>query len=111
MTDRADPGASARLEALRKLAADRPDDPRAHFGLALEFERAGMWEQVVVALRNYLRLASDEGNAFGRLGNALRRLGRDDEAKDAYTRGVEAAYRHGHPTMALEFEEILHDWD
>ncbi|HST61481.1 MAG TPA: tetratricopeptide repeat protein [Longimicrobium sp.] len=99
-----------RIEALRKMAAAKPDDPRPRFGLALEFEKAGRWEDVVQTLRDYLQRADDEGNAWGRLGAALRHLGREDEAQEAYRKGVEAAYRHGHPTMAGEFEDVLDSW-
>lgn len=98
---------NARIEALKRMAESRPDDPRARFGLALEYERLERWEDVVRELEAYLALADDEGNAYGRLGNALRHLGREEEALAAYRRGVEAAYRHGHPTMAMEFEEVL----
>ena len=80
-------------------------------GVAAEYERLGRWELVVQELREYLALTDDEGNAWGRLGNALRQLGRDAEARDAYRRGIEAAQRHGHPGMAAEFEEILDAWD
>jgi hypothetical protein len=31
-------------------------------------------------------------------------------ARGAYAKGVEAAYRHGPPTMAAEFEEGLEEW-
>jgi predicted Zn-dependent protease len=101
----------ARIEALRKMAEARPDDPRPRFGLALEYEKAGRWEDAVRELREYLARATDEGNAYGRLGVALRHLGREDEAKDAYRQGIDAAYRHGHPTMAGEFEQVLEDWE
>ena len=97
----------SRIEALRRMAEARPDDPRARFGLALEFERLGRWEEVVAELTAYLERTADEGNAYGRLARALRELGRDDEARAAYRQGIDAAYRHGHPTMALEFEEAL----
>lgn len=100
-----------RIEALRKMAAQRPEDPRPRFGLALEMEKAGRWEDAASELRAYLALADDEGNAYGRLGHALRQLGRDDEAKEAYHRGIDAADRHGHPTMVMEFEEVLENWD
>jgi E3 SUMO-protein ligase RanBP2 len=100
---------SPRLDALRKMAETRPDDPRARFGLALEYERIGRWEEVVEELRRYLALTDDQGNAYGRLGRALRELGRDDEAREAYRLGVAAAYRHGHPSMAAEFEEVLEE--
>jgi len=101
----------ARMEALRKMAAARPDDPRPRFGLALEHEKAAQWEDAARELREYLARTSDEGNAYGRLGHALRQLGREEEAKEAYRQGIEAAYRHGHPTMAGEFEAVLEDWD
>jgi len=99
----------SRLETLQRMAESRPDDPRAHFGLALEFEKLGRWDDVVATLRRYLELTTDEGNAFGRLGHALHQLGRDDDARAAYQQGIEAAYRHGHPTMAMEFEETLEE--
>ncbi len=101
----------ARIAALRKMAAAHPGDPRPRFGLALEMEKAGRWEDAVAELRAYLSLTDDEGNAYGRLGKALRHLGRDAEAKEAYRRGIDAANRHGHPTMAMEFEEVLEEWD
>mgnify|MGYP001319707863 CR=1 FL=1 len=44
----------------------------------------------------------DEGNAWGRLAAALNEMGEDEQAKEAYRRGIEAANRHGHPTMAEE---------
>ncbi len=100
-----------RVAALRKMLASRPDDARLRFGLALEYLGAGQIEEGVRELRAYLEASDDEGNAWGRLGAALRELGRETEARDAYERGVEAARRHGHPTMAAEFEEVLERWD
>ena len=99
-----------RIAALEKMLEKRPDDPRARFGLALELEKLGRWEDAATHLRHYLALTNDEGNAWGRLGHARRQLGRDDEARDAYTRGIAAAQQHGHPSMAAEFEEVLEDW-
>lgn len=100
-----------RIESLRRLVEQRPADPRLRFGLALEYEKLGQWREAANELQQYLAAAEDEGNAWGRLGNALRHLGRDDEARAAYRQGIENAYRHGHPGMAAEFEEILEDWD
>ena len=91
------------------MLATRPDDPRARFGLALEYERMEQWEKVVQQLREYLSASDDEGNAYGRLARALRHLGRDDEARDAYAAGIAAANRNNHPTMAAELEEELED--
>lgn len=100
-----------RIQALRELLERDPTDARARFGLAAEYERSGRWADAVRELRAYLEIARDEGNAWGRLGNALRELGRSPEARDAYRRGAEAARAHGHPTMAAEFEEVLAGWE
>lgn len=99
-----------RTEALARMLERRPDDARLRFGLALEYLRQERLSEAVEQLEAYLELADDEGNAWGRLGDALRRLGRDDEAREAYVRGVEVAEAHGHPTMAEEFREILDEW-
>ena len=98
-----------RIDALRRMVEKRPDDPRARFGLAAEYERLERWEDVVRELEGYLAVADDEGNAWGRLGRALLKLGREEEARAAYTRGIQEANRHGHPSMASEFEETLED--
>jgi len=100
-----------RVEALSRMLEANPDDPRARFGLALELERQERWEEAADHLRKYLQSTDDEGNAYGRLGHVLRELGREEEARVAYRDGIAAAHRHGHPTMAAEFEEILEDWD
>ncbi|HZD04957.1 MAG TPA: tetratricopeptide repeat protein [Longimicrobiales bacterium] len=102
---------SDRTDALERLLESRPDDPRLLFGLALEYLKEGRVEDAVDALRRYLGRVDDEGNAWGRLGEALRALGSDDEARRAYREGVAAARRHGHPSMAEAFEAVLEGWD
>ena len=100
-----------RITALRQLLERNPNDARALFGLANEFEKEARWSDVVEHLSRYLQVAEDQGNAWGRLGHALRATGRDDEARQAYRRGAQVAQTHGHPSMAAEFEEILGDWE
>jgi Flp pilus assembly protein TadD len=100
-----------RTAAMLKMLERNPDDARARFGLALEYEKMGRWEDAVAQFRLYLDATEDEGNAWGRLGHALRQLGRDEEARDAYRQGIEVANRNGHPTMAMEFEDVLAEWD
>jgi E3 SUMO-protein ligase RanBP2 len=96
-----------RIASLARMVEARPEDARPRFGLALEYEKQGRWSEMVDVLGEYLKLTDDEGNAYGRLAQALRQLGRDEEAREAYQQGIEAAQRHGHPTMAGEFEDSL----
>src|SRR5690606_34086164 len=96
-----------RISALERMLLARPDDARLRFGLAVEYEKAGRIEDAVRELRAYLERAEDEGNAWGRLGQLLRRLGRTDEARAAFQQGIAQARRHGHPSMAAELEDAL----
>lgn len=100
-----------RIAALERMLERAPDDPRALFGLALEHEKLGDWRQVVAYLERYLQRTEDEGNAWGRLAQAQLRLGDDEAARAAWRRGIETAQRHGHPTMAAEFEDALAELD
>jgi len=96
-----------RLAYFAALAADSSDDPRARFGYANELLRVEKYEDAVRELRAYLDLTEDEGNAWGRLGEALAVLGRPDEAADAYLAGIDQAIAHGHTGMASDFHEAL----
>lgn len=101
----------SRIEALRRMYASRPDDTRLQFGLALEYLEADRTEEGIELLQEYLERADDEGNGWGRLAGAYLKQGRVEEARKAYRKGIEAARRHGHPTMAEEFEADLADLD
>jgi predicted Zn-dependent protease len=96
-----------RLDYFAGLVAEDPTVARARFAYANELLRAGHDEAAVRELRAYLDLAEDEGNAWGRLAEALARLGRRDEAADAYLTGIEQSLKHGHTGMAGEFEAAL----
>ena len=96
-----------RLTTLERMVENRPEDTRALFGLALEYERLERWEDVVAVLTRYLAIAADEGNGYGRLARAFLHLGREDDAREAYNTGIVVANRFGHPTMAGEFEDAL----
>ena len=98
---------STRIQALRAMLEKNPGDARAYFGLAAEYEKIGAWDEVVVHLTKYLEMTTDQGNAWGRLGRALKEAGREAESRAAYEQGIAAARAHGHPSMAMEFEEIL----
>jgi hypothetical protein len=45
-------------------------------------------------------LREDEGNAYLRLGEVLTKLGREEEAREAYGTGIGQAEKFGHSGMA-----------
>ena len=98
-----------RLDTFRAMVAKSPRNALARFGLANECLKEGLYEEAAEHLREYLSMHDDEGNAYGRLAEALAKLGRADEARAALRAGIEAAERHGHPGMASEFEARLDD--
>lgn len=96
-----------KLDYFAKLAAEAPDEPRARYGYANELYRAERWDEAATELRAYLALQEDEGNAWGRLGDSLARLGRADEAADAYLAGIDQSEKFGHNGMADDLREAL----
>lgn len=84
-----------------------PENTLVRFGLANEYLKAGQHEEAVAALKDYLQRADDEGAAYGMLARALGKLGRREEARAAFERGIEAALAHGHPSMAEDYRMTL----
>ena len=83
------------------MVADNPDNPTGLLALANEYQKAGRHEDEAAALERYVSVHSDdEGNAYARLGDVLSNLGRKDEARAAYERGVQQAEKFGHSGMA-----------
>jgi len=89
------------------MVAKNPANALARFGLANEALKAQLYEEAAEHLRIYLSSHADEGNGYGRLAEALVKLGRIDEARAALREGIEASGRFGHPSMANEFEARL----
>lgn len=96
-----------RLEYFAALVAEDPTVARARFGYANELMRAERWADAVEQLQAYLALAEDEGNAWGRLAESLIKLGRIDEAADAYLAGIDQSLKHGHTGMADDFQAAI----
>ena len=101
--------AESRIEVFKKmLVADSNNSP-VRFGLANELLKLERFEEAAVELQTYLNQADDQGNAYGKLGQALEKLGKFEEARLAYQQGIAAATKHGHPGMAQDFEMALAD--
>jgi tetratricopeptide (TPR) repeat protein len=99
----------ARIEIFKKMINDDPNNTTIRFGLANELLKLERFEEAANELKAYLSQTDDQGNAYGKLAQALERLGRVEEAREAYQQGINAANRHGHPGMAQEFEMALDD--
>ena len=98
-----------RLETMRAMVAKNPANALARFGLANEALKAQLYEEAAEHLRVYLSSHDDEGNGYGRLAEALIKLGRVEEARAALRDGIAASDRFGHPGMVNEFEARLEE--
>jgi predicted Zn-dependent protease len=98
---------ASRIETFVQMLQSDPDNVLVRFGLANEYLKAERYEEAIDALNNYLGRADDEGAAFGMLARAYEKVGMRDEARESFLRGIEAAEKHGHPSMAQEYRETL----
>ena len=98
---------TSRIDIFKQMLASDPLNSSILFGLAKEYEKVGQTEDMIETLERYLAVSDDEGNAFGMLARAYEQAGRREKAKEAYQRGIDAAARHGHPSMSEEYRSIL----
>jgi predicted Zn-dependent protease len=99
--------AAARIETFKQMLESDPENAQVRFGLANEYLKAGQYEEAIAALEDYLQRADDEGAAFGMMARALEKVGRREDARRAYERGIEASQKHGHPSMAEDYRMTL----
>jgi tetratricopeptide (TPR) repeat protein len=93
-----------RIDYFERMLADNPDNPTGLLALANEYQKAGREEDEAAVLQRYLAVQdNDEGNAYARLGN----LGRKDEARTAYEKGITQSEKHGHSGMADDLRLAL----
>ncbi|MCW5959937.1 MAG: tetratricopeptide repeat protein [Pyrinomonadaceae bacterium] len=98
---------SERIEVFQQMLEADPENTMVMFGLAKEYEKSGDDERLIEILEKYLSMSDDEGNAYGMLARAFVRRGETVKAKSAYKKGIEVSNAHGHPSMAMEYQEIL----
>jgi tetratricopeptide (TPR) repeat protein len=98
---------TSRIDIFKQLLLNDPINTSVLFGLAKEYEKAGLNEDLIDTLIRYLEISDDEGNAYGMLACAYERTGQRGKAREVYQRGLETAQRHGHPSMAEEYRVTL----
>jgi predicted Zn-dependent protease len=96
-----------RIDYFERMLAENPDNPTGLLALANEYGKAGRDEDEAAVLERYVTTHEDEGNAYARLGEVLTRLGRKDEARAAYERGIGQSEKFGHSGMADDLRLAL----
>ena len=93
-----------RLEMLQQFVTQRPDDPFARYGLAMELKKRGLLAQANAVFVELMSRHPDYIPAYLMAGNNLLADGDRDGARDVFTRGVAAAQRAGDDHALGELE-------
>jgi predicted Zn-dependent protease len=84
-----------RIEAFKAMAAQQPEQEMVWYGLANEYVKLERWDEAADALRRVVKLNADFTAAYQMLGTALLNQGQREEARRAWTDGIEVANRTG----------------
>jgi tetratricopeptide (TPR) repeat protein len=96
-----------RMEVLKNMLAQNPRDSFARYGLAMEHANQGELEQAVTEYRALLEYNPDYAAAYFHGGQALEKLGRVEDARDMYQKGIETTTRTGDLHTKSELEAAL----
>ena len=86
---------------MRQLLAGDPANTFARYGLAMEHVRAGELESAVQEFEAVLAVDAHYSAAYYHGGQALEKLGKLDQARELYRRGI-AATRDPHALSELQ---------
>ena len=97
----------SRLEILQSMVAQNPKDSFSRYGLAMEYANTGSLDKAVEEYDSLLEFNPDYAAAYYHGGQALEKLGRLDDARRMYQRGLEATRRIGDAHTHSEIQAAL----
>jgi predicted Zn-dependent protease len=96
-----------RVKALRAFAAQRPQDPFPRYALAIELKGAGDLEASWETLAPLIAEHPDYIASYAPAGEVLAALGRVEDARAVYEKGIEACTRKDDAHMRANLEDAL----
>ena len=99
--------ASTRLDILKNMVAQRPEDSFLRYGLAMEYRNSGDLQQAMDEFNALMAAAPDYVPAYFHAGQTLEQLGRPEDAAAVYRRGIDEAARKGDQHARSELEGAL----
>jgi tetratricopeptide (TPR) repeat protein len=99
--------ASTRLDILKSMVAQNPNDSFSRYGLAMEYRNGGDLEGAMREFRELIAVNPDYAYAYFHGGQTLERLGRPGEAGEMYRAGIESAMRTGDQHVKGELQGAL----
>jgi tetratricopeptide (TPR) repeat protein len=99
--------ASTRLDILKSMVAQNPNDSFSRYGLAMEYRNSGDLEGAVREFRDLIAVNPDYAYAYFHCGQTLEKLGRLEDAADMYRAGIDSAMRTGDQHARGELQGAL----
>ena len=84
-----------RLAMLRQMIEQKPEEPFVRYGLAMELAKLGHEQEAVEAFEHLVSHHPDYVATYLMYGNLLVRLGRPEDARGVFDRGMAAARSAG----------------
>jgi len=99
--------ANTRLETLKGLLDQNPNDAFARYGLATEYLNTGEWDQAIGEFEALISVNPEYAAAYYHGGRTLEKLGRRDDARMMYERGIEVTGKTGDAHTQSELQTAL----
>lgn len=96
-----------RLQMLKDLLAQDPNNQLARYGLGMEYSNKGEVDAAVGEFKNLLQINPDYANAYFMAAQTLAKAERTDEAKQLLMQGITAAARTGNRHAQSEMQAML----
>ena len=96
-----------RLEILKSMVAQSPDDKLVRYGLAMEYKNRSDFARAIEEFRTLLKAHPDYAAAYYHGGQALEKAGLLDQARDMYQEGIDVTSRTGDGHTRAELQAAL----
>jgi len=96
-----------REETLLEMLAQDPNSSFARYALAQEYAGSGRLDQAAGEFARLIEADPAYAPAYYHGGKALEKLGRGDDARSLYRRGIEACQRNGNAHALSEMQAAL----
>jgi tetratricopeptide (TPR) repeat protein len=98
-----------RLEILKSMVEQKPEDSFSRYGLAMEYVNAGSLDAAVEEFQALLSYNPNYGAGYFHGGQTLEKLGRTEEAREIYRKGIEVTGATGDEHTRSELMAALRD--
>src|SRR3954468_13307577 len=85
--------ATNRVDMLKQMLSENPNNTFARYGLAMEFVKAGAFAEGIAEFEKLLQQDESYAAAYYHGGQAYEKLGKVEEARRMYEQGIEATTR------------------